>query len=533
MPVENIEELIEKILNYEGNSFYINTIQRSLKSGGGLTSSQIAILSQSFLNESIKTENKDLVKRKLKEFKIDWSKYNSRKPYEFQKQAIQWLLNTDRAILAYCMGLGKSTVSVIASLESKDVKKVLVVCPASLKYNWKKEIEFYNNDITIISKEWSNNTKFVIINYDLLKKYQPYIVKGKFDLIISDESHAVKNLSSQRTKMFHKIANKIPKVWLLTGTPIANKPIDLYSLLKICKHPLGKNKQYFGERYCNGKLTHFGWDFSGASNLKELYYQTQDVLSRKKKEEVLELPSKHKIPIYLELKNKTKYKKCVEEYYKDHKQKLLEQIYKDLDLKFDPKKNSSDSSYTNKLAQLAIMRQFTAIEKIEDGSMFEIINNLLEEDRKIIIFTNYLKVIDLYKEKYKDTCLTLDGRLSLEERQKSVDKFQEDDSVKLIVCNLAVAATGITLTAANTCIYNDLNFSPAVMSQSEDRPYRIGQKRDVEILYPVYNDTIDSTILEVIENKIKNINQAIDGKETITIFSNSDVINEIYSKLKI
>ena len=323
-------------------------------------------------------------------------------------------------------------------------------------------------------------------------------------------------------------------MWLLTGTPIANRPIDFYSLLKICKHDLGKSKQRFGEQYCNGKATHFGWDFSGASNLKELYYKTQDIVLRKKKEEVLELPQKHKIPVFLELKNRIKYKNCVKDFYKDSKQKALEQIYKELNIQFKVEKQiNSDLKFINKLAEIAIMRQFTAIEKIEDGSMFEIIDNLLDEGKKIIIFTNYLKVIDLYKNKYKDICLTLDGRLSLEERQKSVDTFQEDKSIKLIVCNLAVAARGVTLTAANVSIYNDLNFSPEVMSQSEDRFYRIGQTRDVQVLYPVYSDTVDSSILEVIEEKIKNINQAVDGKETATIFSTSDIISEVYRKLNI
>jgi SWI/SNF-related matrix-associated actin-dependent regulator 1 of chromatin subfamily A len=516
-------ELVKRLQGYSGDNLYLKTLQTAVNNGEELSFTQITLGKKFLLTHAIRTNDKTIVIDKIKEYKIDWDRYHIRPPYPFQRLGINWLLNKEKAILGDDMGLGKSLQAIVAALEL-NASRVLIVCPASLKLNWAKEIIPYCNEVSIIHKDW-NPDKFTIINYDILKKYKEKILKHKFELIIADEAHMIKNMQSQRSKAFATIASKSKRVWLLTGTPIANKPIDFYNLLKVCKHELGKNKQMFGQQYCGGQLTHWGYDYNGASNLKELHYKIQNIILRRKKEEVLDLPPKVRTPMYLELvgKDLKGYNSAVEEYYE-----------KKYDESLDPMSESygeSQSEFGEAFVELAVLRKYTALQKAKDGSTAEMVRNAFDQNKKVVIFTNYLDVIDTFKEEFKDECLTLDGRLDIHERQRRVDLFQSSKGPNLLVCNLAIASFGLTLTAATVGIMNDLSWSPAVMQQAEDRLYRIGQKELVNILYPIYDNTIDSIMFEALKGKMKNINEAVDGND-VESFGKENIIREVYNKLK-
>ena len=423
---------------------------------------------------------------------------------------------------------GKSIQSIIAALEG-DFKKVLIVCPNSLKFNWKKEIEVFCNDIYVVKDNWDiflPMSKFTVINYDKLHKYSEHIInKCKFDLIIADEAHFCKNSQALRSKHFMKIANNCLKVWLLTGTPISNRPIDFYNLLKICKHELGRRKDIFGEHYCNGKLTNFGWDYSGASHLKELHFKIQDVMLRRTKEEVLELPSKIRTPIYFEFEASQlkRYKKAVDEKF----QELFDKMQIDEDYNPDLEKGA-------KFIELSVMRMFTALEKVRDGSTIEAIQNIIDQGKKVVVFTNFTSVIDtliteLNKKKISTTFI--DGRVKIEERQTRMDLFQSKNGPSVFICNYKVGGVGVTLTAAEIALMNDLPWEPSTLQQAEDRIFRIGQTKSVNILYPLYQNTIDETIFTVLREKIKNIDIAIEGKKEVTKFSSRDVLSEVYYRI--
>lgn len=495
----NQESLLEQILVYTGTNTYVRTLQTTLLNGGTLNSTQLTLAKKFITTHAIQSDDKSIIpKPVLKEFPIKWDKYKHRMPFDFQQEAIQFLLNKNRAILADEMGVGKTTSAIIAGLEA-GCKKILIVCPNTLKYNWKKELEFYTKaEITIIDKDWKLD-KISIINYDKLSKFSKQIEKSKFDLVIADEAHYLKG-ASQRYKAFAKISNRAQRVWLLTGTPIANRPIDFYNLLKLCKHDLGKRKDDFVPKFCGGVKTYWGYQTDGASNLKELHYKTQDIILRRTKAQVLTLPPKTRQPVYLKLNNQKGYDKAIESYY-------LQKFY--LDLESDDIFDLSVAE--NYLVELSILRQFTALEKINDGTTTELIDNCLDANKKVIIYTNYRAVIDTLIEKYKGKILFIDGRVSAEDRQKAVDSFQTNDKYKIIVCNFKAASTGITLTAADTMIINDLDWSPSNVGQAEDRFFRIGQDKPVTVLYPLYQDTIEDMMFSMFIHKFKDISMAIDG----------------------
>jgi SNF2 family DNA or RNA helicase len=452
---------------------------------------------------------------------IDYSPYSKRPPMSHQKEAIEKLLANDRFILADDMGLGKTTSTVIASMES-GAKKVLIVCPASLKINWKREIENYTDDYVLIveGKKWGSTYKYYIINYDILKNFHTtensedseayqIILNEGFDLAIVDEAHYISNSQAQRTKLLNDILAKIPKVWLLTGTPMTSRPINYYNLLKIVNSPLTLNWKSYVMRYCKGYQFRVGgrkvWNTSGASNLDELRDQTKAVVLRRLKTDVLDLPEKIISPIWLELKNS---------FYDDELSDFLR----------ISEENKEKESITVTLNRLMKLRQLIAIEKVEHTC--ELIDKVLEQGKKVIVFTNFTMSLDMLHEKYKKKSVVLDGRMSKIARQESVDRFQNEDKVKIFIGNIKAAGVGITLTSADTVIMNDLSFVPADHSQAEDRAYRYGQKNSVLVYYPVFENTIEMTVYNILQKKKDIIDQVMGDGEYSESFA-SELVKTI------
>ena len=451
---------------------------------------------------------------------VDYSPYSHRPPMEHQKIAIEKLLANNKFILADDMGLGKTTSTVIASLES-DIKKVLIVCPSSLKINWKREIELYSDENVLIveGKKWGSTFKYYIINYDILKNFHTtentedsdaykIILNEGFDLAIVDEAHYISNSQAQRTKLLNDILAKIPKVWLLTGTPMTSRPINYFNLLKIVNSPLTLNWKSYVLRYCKGYQFRVGgrkiWNTSGASNLDELREQTKAVVLRRMKTDILDLPEKIISPIWLELKNS---------FYDDELTEFLR----------ISKENRKKESLTVTLNRLMKLRQLIAIEKVDHTC--ELIDKVLEQGRKVIVFTNFTMSLDMIYEKYGKKAVVLDGRMSKDRRQQSVDRFQNEDKVKVFIGNIKAAGVGITLTAADTVIFNDLSFVPADHSQAEDRAYRYGQKNSVLVYYPVFENTIEMTIYNILQKKKEIIDQVMGDGEYSESFGSELVKN--------
>jgi SWI/SNF-related matrix-associated actin-dependent regulator 1 of chromatin subfamily A len=429
----------------------------------------------------------------VKDVVIDYSKYSHRPPLDHQKEAIQKLVENKKFILADDMGLGKTTSTIIAALESGS-KKVLIICPATLKINWKREIENYSDKSIYIaeSKNFSTEADFVIINYDIIKNFHDpkkkddsQVLAANFDLVIIDEAHYIKNATAQRTKLINDIVKKTERLWLLTGTPMTSRPIDYFNLLSLIDSPVAKNWMAYAIRYCSGYQFNVGgrkvWNVTGASNLEELRDRTVGLTLRRLKENVLDLPDKIITPVYLRLKSKS-YENVMGEYY-DWYDKNPEE-YKSLSVQF---------------SKLTKVRQIIADEKI--AQTIELAENILEQDKKVIIFCNFTDSLNKITEHFGKTAVKLDGSMSKPERQNSVDQFQDNPKVKVFVGNIKAAGVGITLTAAEAVIMNDLSFLPSDHAQAEDRAYRYGQKNNVLVYYPIFENTIEGIIYDILNNK--------------------------------
>lgn len=478
---------------------------------------------------------------------VNFTKYNDvlakqgKQLYNHQKDGIKFLLSRNGCILADDMGLGKSIQSIIAALES-GAKKILVVAPSSAKINWEREINVFCDDTTIIDgKKWKE-AKFTIINFDILKNFHTlvkpktkkkgeepieevihrHLVNAGFDLAIVDEAHKVKDNDSIRGKIMVELSANIPKVWLLTGTPVANRPMDFFNLLTIIKSPLAKNWKYYATRYCDGKRFFKTlkngqkrqiWLTDGASNLDELANKTKNSIIRRLKKDVLDMPDKVISPMYHELS--------------DSELKAYDSLWDDYLIKRSElgKKNGN---LQKDLVELILLRQFIAATAIP--YTIEMVENALDMGRKVIIFTSFTEELQILQQHFGKIAVSHNGPMTTRAKQRSVDEFQTNPKIKVFIGNINSAGVAITLTEATVVIFNSFSWVPGDNEQAEDRAFRIGQKNDVNVYYQLFLDTISTRMWDMLQNKKEVIATIMGDKkmseEELTILMTEKMMEE-------
>lgn len=483
---------------------------------------------------------------------VNFSKYDKksgRKLKNHQKEGVKFLVGNKKCILADTMGFGKSTTSVVAALETK-VKNVLILCPASLKTNWKREISFYDKEenISIVNgSEWKVGKRWTIVNYDILHNFYkipfdpvfdiqttigedgrkhteriPVMVKDKktgemvqklkkstrkdavetclkesmmaqtdFDCVIIDEAHKLSNNSSLRYKILDDFLKKRKPTYcfMLTGTPVVNKPINLYYILKLLDANVTKDYVYYTKRYCAARTINLksGQQVTltkGASNLDELKEKIKNIYIRREIADLDDMVNKQVITKYYDLteEQETRYRQLWEEYVEAQ----LEQ-------------GNENSEEYRQLVEGMIVRQYLAQQMIPHT--IEIANEKIEDGDKVIIVCTFEDEINKFKKYYKDKAVVFDGKTSLKNKDKAVSEFMNNPKVQVFIGQIESAGTGLTLTVSNLVIFNSYSWIAASNKQMEDRIYRLTQDRDVTCIYQVFNDDISRHMFETVQGK--------------------------------
>ena len=451
--------------------------------------------------------------------------------FPHQAEGITFLKEKGRAILADEMGLGKTRQAIVAAIEAGDLQHAeVVVCPASLKVNWQREINAVDPAAAVricsgtvneesIANEWKlaqlDGRRFwIVINYDILGKNAGWLTEwGESDCLgtlILDEVHYIKG-QSIRAKAALQVAAQAPRVYALTGTPILNRPIEFFNTLRAIGHPLtqghppSKARKDYAVRYCNAFLRRMGpyrfWDESGASNLDELQAFVQPWMLRRKKAEVLDLPPKIVTTLDVELSkdDRARYESAWQDYVQwvaNHPE-----LGKDL----------GNVLMAQQLVELQKLKQVCSLAKVP--RIAADVRNAIEQGEKVIVFSQYTETIhQLAQELRKEGVVTLTGADDQNARQRAVDAFQGTDSVKVFVANLKAGGVGLTLTAATIVMFADMDWSPEQHAQAEDRAHRIGQGGTVNVYYYVTTGTIEEDIVRILEAKKEIIKALVEGQ---------------------
>ena len=431
--------------------------------------------------------------------------------YPHQIEGIAFLLGRRRALLADDMGLGKTRQSVLAMVEAEAEGPYLVICPASVKRNWAREIQLVlpTAEPAVVGPAPLPSIDFrdwVIINYEILGKHLEGLLAFEWKGVVFDEAHYLKNHQSQRSRNAAKLVKAIqhePVVHALTGTPMTNRPRDLFPLLRLMNHPLGKSFLSFAKRYCDAYQGDFGLVADGASNIEELTVQLHGVMLRRTKNEVLDLPPKVRTWLDVEL----------HPYAIQHFNNAVREFLTKFDAP-EPMEAIEDQPENPERRQ-AVGRLTTARRKLAFAKCrhtIKFVENALEQGEKVILFTTFLNTLERFHKHFGDQAVYVFGEVPAEARQNRVDQFQNDESVRLFIANMHVAGVGINLTAGRQVVFNDLDWVPANHWQAEDRAYRIGQTGTVNVTYMIARGTVDEFVKTVLETKAALMDALVEGR---------------------
>jgi SWI/SNF-related matrix-associated actin-dependent regulator of chromatin subfamily A-like protein 1 len=424
--------------------------------------------------------------------------HSSIKPYPFQLDTVKQLLERKKIINALEAGLGKTAITVMACEYLQ--KKTVIVCPASVKENWKKEIHQINPnaDVSVLySDEEYKSAQYVVLNYDIMNKFIDNLLNDGFEVVAFDEAHKLRGVSqsgkpsSQRAKLAIKLADNMDYVFPITATPFVNQTKDIFNLLNVIDHPLGSKWWVFANTYCAPEKTAFGTTFKGSSNQEQLNKRLYpNSIVRIKTEDHIELPDRTRsfIPVKI---NMNKYNKQIKSYM-DNRQSL------------------EDNG--KHLVELTIMRQTLAKEKAKEA--VKMIKDYLDQEIFVVVFSNYTDVVYSIADKFKDDSVVITGDVDSKERQKAVEQFQSGKK-KVFVGNIDAAGEGITLTKSHQMIVVDMHWSPVVMvNQMEKRIHRISQTQPVNVQYLYCEEaSIDQGLLKMLESKLSDSSLILDGKK--------------------
>lgn len=432
-----------------------------------------------------------------------------------------------RALLADEMGLGKTLQAIAVASCIRDSWPVLVLTPSSLRLQWATMIQQWLNipasDILVVLSQCSgsnkagftivpSNTKgtihldglFNIISYDVVPKLQNILMASDFKVVIADESHFLKNAQAKRTCATVPILQKAQYAMLLSGTPALSRPIELFKQLEALYPYVYKNVHEYGNRYCKGGI--FGL-YQGASNHEELHnLMKATVMIRRLKKDVLsELPVKRRQQVFLDLAEK------------DMKQ--INALFRELEVvknKIKACKSKEEVDSLKLCEKNLINKIYTGSAEAKIPAVLDYLGTVVEAGCKFLIFAHHLPMIDSIHEfllKKKVGCIRIDGSTPASSRQALVTEFQQKDAVKAAVLSIKAGGIGLTLTAASTVIFAELSWTPGDIIQAEDRVHRIGQVSSVNIYYLLANYTVDDIIWDVVQNKLENLGQMLDGHE--------------------
>ncbi len=443
----------------------------------------------------------------------------------FQNEAVEFTENKNGCILnADEMGLGK-TIETLAWLQlHRDRVPVVVIVPASAKFVWEREANIWlpqpNEEVLSGETPYEISGKILIINYDIFPYWERYLKELDPQVLIMDEVHYIKNNSAKRTKAVKRFAKGIPYRIGLSGTPIENRPVEIYNAWSIIDPVRCPSYWEFTEKFCGRKRSRYGhWDNSGAEHTARLHsVLTHTIMLRRKKEDVLpELPAKEGSFVPLLLHNKDEYQAAERD--------LIAFL-----VKTKGNEAATRAQRAEAMVKIEVLKQLAAKGKLIEAIQW--IKDFLEIENKLVVCASHTSVIDTLMETFKGIAVRLDGSVSNKGKQKAVDEFQHNAKIKLFVGHIKAAGVAITLTAASKVAILEFPWTPGALDQAIDRVHRIGQLNNVIAYYLMARGTIEEKIAQILDKKRKILSAVLDGEEVQTTALLIELMNDYYYNYK-
>ena len=447
--------------------------------------------------------------------------------YDHQKEVLSIAINRKNNFFALEQGLGKTLTSATFS-KIIGARRTIIIGPALVKFNWMYDMtrDWGYNELywSILDAKKSKTIKafrerFVVLNYEQVRKHMDYLLADEVNHIIVDEAHYVKNKDASRSTALETLLKQTgrPRLTMLSGTPITNRVNDMFNYLRLIQHPLGKDYNEFKKRYAVTASVR-GGKIIGAKNVDELKGLTSNFFIRKRSEDCLDLPD-------MVIKN---YYMDVSDIKKEYEQMLSE---------LQEKKERYDELHGKEKQQMSFelkgnihtLNRLVTTAKVP--MIKELIENLIDAGEKVVVFAGYKAPLEmLYGLFGKKRSVLIDGSVDSHKRQVLVDKFRDMDSCKVFLGNYKAAGVGINLVNARHVIMMNFPFLPADIEQAQKRLHRSGQKDRVFVYYTLAEGTIDNHIYDIIIDKSNDINALVDGDHK-GVIQYSNITKKLFNSL--
>lgn len=421
--------------------------------------------------------------------------------YPFQEEGVTFLQEHQRGLLADDMGLGKTAQAISAAQHACGANAILVATVDAMKYPWQQELKMWAPQLTsqVIDgpaarrmKQWRTPAEVYIVTHEsLLRDYTALMVLMRWDCIIIDECHKVKNRKTKLFKMFQKLCRQSPHLYLLTGTPIQKHPADLWTLFHLM-HPKRYSSFWsFVKKYCYVEWNGFNMDIGDIVHAPELAAEVAKHCLRREKATVgIQLPSKIVQQVWLDLDL--------------HQRRVYDAMQKEYFVALD----GHELAAVNTISMGTYLRSLTidptlvtaptSNEPLQGAKIRALLDIIEGSEEPLVVFTTSARAANRLAYHLADNYMAgvITGQVPAQERTQLVQAFQ-DGILRILICTIRAGGLGITLTRASTAVFLDKDWVPSINTQAQDRLHRIGQTSPVHIIELLARGTIDEHVEEL------------------------------------
>lgn len=459
--------------------------------------------------------------------------------YPFQEEDVQVYVKHNGVILeASEMGGGKGVKVVVwlkrYVLNGRKRRPVVVICPASIKWNWQAEAarhaglraEVLSGRTPPPRRTMTDHPDLYVINYDILgglkttrRTWSKFFKSIKPQVLVCDEAHYLSSRTSQRTKFVQELSKDIPQRVMMSGTPMTNRPAELWPLLNILWPEKFNSFWKFGNKFCSPKKSPWGWDFSGASNLLTLHRTLAEcgMVRRLRKDVLKDLPAKIRQVQLVDLPDMKQYREAEQDFIAW--------------LKASAPDRASSARRSERLVRTGALKKLAGELKVPVVKSW-IDSFLREADGKLIAFAHHRgAVVEPLHTHFRHLSVMVHGGVSDVRRKEAFNSFLADKRLRLLVGNIQAAGVGWSARGVGTVLFAELAWTPGAMSQAEDRISGIGRGVPGEpplVYYLIARNTIEEKILKILQGKGETAAVVVDGKKTALDLNVYDLLEQEY-----